>query len=255
MVIVNFSGRFGNCVIQYWAAAAFAYRFSLPLNTPWPLRDWVTRSAPSIKWDEENRVVQKLSSHETIEINDGNFVEYMNKHPSEIRECNYHLRGYFQYMGTLEPYIGLLREMFDWKEVEPIGEDSICMHHRGTDHGNGALIVDPSWFVGILEQQSFKHLHIITDDRFATSMFDSFKKWNPEIRCSANAMDDFNWLRQHKKVIIPNSTFSLIAALTGYSGRLGTIFQFARGQCIPYIQQGLTFAHQVDGRFYKEVSH
>lgn len=192
------------------------------------------------------------SSAPVVVVNDSNFEEIMSRR--DIPMAHYVFDGYMQYMKTLEPYAYLLRNRFSWKRVDPIEGDCVCLHHRGTDHGGGSLIVDPGWFSSILEQERFSHLNIITDDKFASGMFDAFRKWNPEIRCSPNALDDFNWMRQHRRVIIPNSTFSLIAALTGYASMDGgVVYQFKRCQSIPYIQHELSFARQVDGKYWMET--
>lgn len=242
-VAIRWSGRLGNNLFQYAMARLFAEKRNFKLITPWCRPEFLELRWPCVSGALE------FTTFPEIEINDTNCEDYMQR--EWVDGGSYLFTAYSQYAYLLEPHRERICSWFKLPEVEEIGDDAICIHVRLTDHGkHGSLILDPQWYAGILEKEVFKELHIITEDRFATGMFDAYRRWNPEIRSSPNCMDDFNWMRQHTKVILPNSSFSWWSAFTGHAK---TVFQFSRGQSIPYIKHALSWAKQVDGKYYHEV--
>lgn len=250
MVTVKFAGRFANCVFQYWAAAAFARKNDLDLATPWPLHRWVRFIHED--YETERQSIGHVYS-QNIEINDDNFEDYYTRHISAVPRANYTFSGYFQRVDLLDQ--AFVQTFFDWKKVDAIGDDDICMHVRLCDHGAGRLYLDPQWYAEILEKQKFKRLTICTDDPFAHGFFDLYKKWNPVIRFSPNAMDDFDTLRAHRTIIIGPSSFAVLAALTGHAT---CVFQWKRDQELPHIKYQIPSTPErlvfpVDGKYWRET--
>ena len=69
-------------------------------------------------------------------------------------------------------------------------------------------------------------------------------------------MDDFNWLRSHKTIVIGPSSFAWWAAFMGNATK---VFQWKRDQELPYIQYQLKSTPDrlvipVDGKFLREVA-
>lgn len=250
-VLVNFSGRFANCLFQYCSARIFAEEQGHAFLCRWPLNDWLEATM-------EHCLPTTYASGQipTIEINDGNFLEEIAMRYPRTGEAVYSLNGYFQLASIYKPFeTSGVRLWFDWKSKAPIDDSQICMHVRLTDHGRGRLYLDPQWYAGILERETFKKLVIVTDDPFASGYFDAFKKWNPRIVYSPNAMDDFNLIRAHTKIIIGPSSFAWWAA---YTGNAKTIYQWKRDQELPHIQYQLQSTPDrvvipVDGKFYWEA--
>lgn len=247
MVTVKFSGRFANCIFQYWAAAIFAIKHDFILNTDWPMDNWV-------KWNHKGYEKIKLSIGQlhtsTVDITDDNFEDWITRRAVDVPRADYRFSGYFQRMDLLLPYVQQLNQWFDWSALKVNGDD-LCMHVRLTDHGgNGRLYIDPQWYTSILERENFKNLTILTDDPNATGHFDVYRKWNPKIQFSPNAMDDFNTLRSHRKIIIGPSSFAVLAAITGVSTK---IYQWSRDQELPHIKYRIPWAEPVDGKFWRET--
>ncbi len=251
MITVKYSGRFANCVFQYWAAALFALKNDLNRDAVWPMGDWVGLNGA---WFAPQQI-QDYGASETI--TDDNFEEWLARPKEEVpQKMNYHFTGYFQRMDLLNEHVDLLRNLFSWRKVEPLDDDSICMHVRLADHGAGRLYLDPQWYVSILEQETFKNLVICTDDPNATGHFDAYRKWHPRIHFSPNAMKDFDLIRSHRKIIIGPSSYAVLAALTGHAT---LIYQWKRDQELSHIKYQIEsvpgrMVVPVDGKFYSEVN-
>lgn len=253
MVKIKWSGRFANCIFQAWAASLFGLRNGLDLGTPWPMNDWVKFDVAA--YEREKKSIGFLSTGTQI-INDDNIGEWLLR--TDVPSLEYLFQGYFQRMDLLHPFIPFLREVFVWDKVEPLPEDHICCHTRLGDHGGaGRLYLDPSWYSSILERENFKKLTVYTDDPNAEGFMDCFKKWNPTIKFSPNAMDDFNGIRAHQKIVIGPSSFAVIAALTGHAKK---IYQWERDQELPHIKYQLAGlipgvdVVPVAGKFWREVN-
>jgi len=255
MVTFQPRGRFGNVLFQYVSARLFADRFDLCMASEWPMPDWLWRKGA------EFCVERGLEVHGNVTvINDQNFLEWMVM--DAVAPRHFHFDGYFQYGPLIERARDVVLNMFDWKPVDPIGPDSICLYCRLTDHGHGRLHLSPQWYVDVLEREpGVKNVTVVTDDRFAgNDYFGALRKWRPKIVSSPNALDDFNLIRAHEKIAIGPSSFGWWAAFTGRAKR---IYQWKRDQELPYIQyqmgsiiRGSLYEREVipvDGKFLREA--
>lgn len=239
-VKITYAGRFGNCLIEYWAARLFAERHCMNMLTPWNRPEHL-QVKPTITYDGEGHWPE-------IIVTDHNFEEIMGMRAAVGL---YHFKSYSQVIYLLEPYLDQIKSWMVLPRADPIDDDHIAMHVRLTDHGGGSLILSPQWYVDILEKESFKHLTIFTEDPCSYSMFEKYQKWNPTIVSSPNCMDDWHTMRRFQKIIIPNSSFSLTAVMMSENAK--TIYQWARDQePIPYIKHKLSRAIRVTGKYWRE---
>lgn len=107
MITINYQGRLGNKMFQDAAAEIFIRKNHIFLGDGW----------------YEN----------TIEINDGNFLEWLSK--DSIPQANYHFNGFFQIKEFILKYRNELTAMYI-KEHQPIDKDDVFVHYRLGDATN-----------------------------------------------------------------------------------------------------------------------
>uniref|UniRef100_A0A6C0F974 Glycosyl transferase family 11 n=1 Tax=viral metagenome TaxID=1070528 RepID=A0A6C0F974_9ZZZZ len=133
-------------------------------------------------------------------------------------------RTYYQNCNIFNPFRNKIKnEILDLPSVVPNKTD-IVIHLRldGFNHkGYNSHIIHPSWYINILENETFDKLYIVMatksgrikhkQEPHKKIYLEHFSKFNHEI-ISQNEYDDFNFIRKFDKIISSNSTFSWWAA-------------------------------------------
>lgn len=218
-VTFNTIGRFGNNLFQFAAAKLTAHLLGLPIHNPLEPESFF-----NIFKTEKNNTPQPF-----INFNDNNFKELIlnakNKTYIDHIKNNFngtlYLNGYFQYSWAYGMFKDVVKDFFTLPQTE-INETDIAMHVRLGDfyfcHYNSGII-SPEWYLNILKTKTFNKLYIVVEqptNKNEEEYLLKFNSFNPVI-VSNTLIEDFNFLRKFKKIILSNSTFSWWAAFLGCS--------------------------------------
>ena len=235
-VVTLYQGRFGNNVFQYAAARLFAMERGLKLETEFPGQE-ILPTTPN-----ENG---KFYDGPHIGIGDGDDIFNLPE-----RKGRHVFRGFFQRAEWYFKRRKMLEKIFKPKPVLVENKTDLLMSVRLGDYFYHKIAIHPSWYIKILEKESFSRLVIVTDDP-NPDYFKHFAPWNPII-VPNNVVEHWNVIRSCEKVIAANSTYCWWAL---FFGKAKKIYIFKRWVDNPISNlQEFEGAIQVDGPFLHEVS-
>lgn len=236
-VRVTYWGQFGNNIFQYCAARRFARKNNLQLLTEWkhPCIFPATPYTAGVKLDEPFRKL--LDTQE--DLLDRPFP------PGA-----YHLEGYFHQHRWYDEHLDEIKSFFVIPKMQHMGDD-LAVHLRLGDYrdfGPGRAIIDPRWYVDLIEKIPHRKLWIVAqewNDRYMAA----FSRLQFEF-VSGSRETDFLFLMAFKKMICSNSTFCWWAAKLGHATQVWTFKPWIKGT-----RGDLAFtknAVPVDGGFWDE---
>ena len=234
-VVVIYQGRFGNNVFQYACARLFAMERGLKLETDFCGQD-ILPSTPN-----EDGEVYKTP---LLGVGDGDDVFNLPK-----RQVRYIFRGFFQRSEWYFKRRQMLEKVFRPKPTPLLNKTDLVMSVRLGDYFSHKIAIHPSWYIKILEKESFSRLVIVTDDPNPSYM-KHFRPWNPII-VPNDVVEHWNILRSCEKVIAANSTYCWWALFFGKAKKI-YIFKRWIGNPISNLNE-FEGAIQVDGPFLHEV--
>jgi hypothetical protein len=210
-------GRFGNTLFQYTAAKLLAHFLGAKVHNPLSPADFHNIVAPEKHPVARptrtigDREFKSLLQH----IGDGDAVAELLNGGSRSLLC----AGYFQYAWLLDKYQDIARTFFTLANYETNDRD-LAMHVRLGDfvfQRSNSGIIDYNRYVDILRRKSFGELYIVTDRPKSSAeerYLRKFDEFNPTV-VSNSPIDDFEFLRRFRRIILSNSTFSWWAAYLG----------------------------------------
>jgi hypothetical protein len=235
-------GRFGNQMFLYTFARLIATRFRYKLTTNL-LENSIINNSPSPDGLEY--------INDPIEINDVD-KKIGNYFPEYLEKRQYIIHGFFQ-IGNY--YFGkekLIQSFFQYQKPNSLNNNDIVAHIRLDDYktfGPGGTVIDPEWYIKILDKEDFNKVYLVTDEPTNNDYFRKFKqRYNCEI-ISQSAKDDFYFLMNFKKIIIGNSTFSWWATMLGDQEIIYTFKPWIRNSNCCYEMWKIKNSIAVDGNF------
>lgn len=209
-VHVLYKGRLGNHLFQYVCARLFARRNGLRLATPFTHQEFV-RMEPHDPGDWVER------SEFNSWIRDGD--DPLGRRWPRAR---YVFDGYFQDSSWYHSARGDIESFARPCDVEPAGPEDIVVSLRvGKDYRDFGWVIRPDWYLGILDRERFRRLHVVTDVR-DEAYLSHFRKYDPVVTCSG-AAGDWRTLRSFSRIVCSNSTFAWWAA---YFSRASMVYTF-----------------------------
>lgn len=199
-VHVLYRSNHGNNFFQYVCARLFAERAGLDLATPWK-RPELARELPARPGRQVNREMAVLTDADNV----------LDRHWTPAR---YVLDGYFQVSQWYHRERARIRSFFALPEVPRAHEQDVVVSLRiGRDYRELGWRIPADWYVDVLSGMSFRRLHLVTDADDGAYMR-PFGRWNP-VRGGGNHVEDWNYIRRFRRVILSNSSFSWWAAFLG----------------------------------------
>jgi Glycosyl transferase family 11 len=237
-VRVNYSGRVGNNLFQYFAGRFFAQENGMRLNTRWVSHPIV----PILEdCDEEAR------------DGGGQFIRIGDEHKllnGRWGKANYEMAGNFQ-VGRW--YYERRRKIIDLVALQPVvprDPDDLVVNIRLGDYVWYHAAIHASWYHRIIEKEKFKRIVLVTDEP-EHPYLRSFDRYRPTL-VSGTPAEHLRVLRNAKKLIMSNSTFCWWAAFLGEAEKL---YIFSRWIDNAGSQLGdFPGAIRVDGAFLHEKS-
>ena len=200
-------GRFGNQMFLYTFARLMATRFRYKLETNLIENSIVTNSLHQEGSEYTNN---------PITINDTWKTGYF--FPEYLEKRQYIIHGFFQNGNYYFGKEALIQSFFQYQKPSSLNQNDIVAHVRLTDYkqfGPGGTVIDPEWYINILDKEDFNKVYLVTDEPTDHNYFRKFKqRYNCEI-VSQSAKEDFYFLMNFKKIIVGNSTFSWWATMLG----------------------------------------
>lgn len=232
-VQINYKGRFGNHLFQYIAGRLFADHLGLKLRTKF----------------EEQRMVQMLPQEGGMVLGGPQKVltDDDDIFGSGWFGGNYVLDGFFQ---NSDWYYSRRQKVMEFAKPSPaplVNKEDLVMNVRLGDFRAMDWVIDPSWYLDILNSETFKTLHIVTD-QIDYDYLSHFKKYNP-IVVSSGREQDWVYLRSFDKVVCSNSTFCWWAMFFGSASK---IYVFKRWVGLTHQNLKIPGSVEVDGLFEKE---
>ena len=215
-------GRTGNNLYQYFVTRILADIYKL--NSSNEFRSPVLHFTDHTRYDT-------IINRETLVVTDDNIYDVIENH-DKYRNRNFLLEGFFQDSGFFnDNYHNIL----SYLKLDNIKKncDDIVMHIRLNDfnrEGSKSCVIDPSWYLEILQMESFRKLYIVIDtwgrkkyrkEESEKNYINYFNKYVPII-ISNREMEDFHYIRKFDKIICSNSTFSWWAAFLSDASRIYT---------------------------------
>lgn len=236
-VEIQYTGLSGNNLFQYICARLFAEQNGLQLVTPCNRSELVT-----------------MAPHKKGEMVGGPPV-YIDDQDKDILDrqwpkAHYIFRGYFQ---KSRWYWSRRKEILEFAtpvpEISQVDSHNLLVSLRvRADYRKLNWVIDPSWFLGIIEKELFDRLYIVTD-YMDKEYLAHFKKYDPVI-VSRGTEGNWKFMRYFERHVMANSTFSWWAVFFGNPTRT-YVFKPWNARPRPRLVE-FPGAIAVDGRF--EVS-
>lgn len=213
MVHVRWNGRLGNQLFEYAIGRIIAEELGYELlSDPLP-------GFPHTGNKIYGNVVHPIHMLEGQSL-DMNFI-YSNKD-----KLGFMINGWFQRYEYYEPFKDRIKLWFKTDlTLPPVKDNDVIIHIRRTQHGedykipydiNGCTymmspdLLSFEWYDGILKTLDFNQLYICTDMPFDPFLY-LFKKYKPIIK-SNSTIEDFCLIKQFRRIVMSQSTFSWWAA-------------------------------------------
>jgi hypothetical protein len=212
MIKINYGGRLGNNLFQFFCANIISNKFNLPISNP------LKNSIIPYK-DKENKFFEK-----DVIVTESNFFEIMGK---DDIDCNLHLQDWFQNENIVDLFIENRDKLNLFKNYDEKNED-VFIHVRlgdlfQTHNGNGSRFLSYEYYDSILENLKFKKGYISSDSPENDMVKSLITKYNLELfndspentiifasQCNNKVLSlgTFSWwigfLGSQKNVICPN---------------------------------------------------
>lgn len=234
-VSINYLGRFGNHMCQYAAARKFAEDTGRAL---------ITGASPLMR-----KILDVVYVPDGVVCSGRPYIVSDLRKDDEGNECcdqsfericeARHIAGQepavpIRFHGFFSDYRIFRRygvsEYFKLPAVT-LDYSNVCMHVRLGDFADyrGGVIVDPSYYLQILESMHFDRLHIVSDE-WCQEYFDRFKAYDPIIHVGGSPAEDFHFMRRFERMIVGNSSFAWWAAILGAARQAHAFGPWAGGQ-------------------------
>lgn len=202
---IEYLGRWGNHVFQYSCGRIFSEENNLKLKAT-PPKGGIFDVLP---WQGGQEFVTPATT-----LDDFSGVLDRPYPPG-----NYLLRGFFQqaswYLSRRKKIFGFMRPRRS--QFERNTRD-IAIHLRLGDFKVMKWCIHPDWYLSILKKESFRRLHIFTDE-IDQSYINAFSKYDPKVVCG-NPEEDWQLLRSFDRIAISMSTYAWWAAFFGKTKKL-----------------------------------
>lgn len=203
--------RFGNHLFRYVFARLFAEDNGLFLRTPFPSTGILsaTDSPQGACYLKPEIVFNSVDPKDDPDL--------LNSHWPPGR---YIFNGWFQRESFYHPRRDRIRKFLITKDLPREDSVDIVAHVRLKDYKGFPWAIHPSWYIRILEKESFRKLYLVTDEPDSI-YFSHFKRFNPII-VSSTIEHDWNFIRSFDRILCSNSTFSWWACFLSEASKIYT---------------------------------
>lgn|GEM_PF-2463440 len=217
---VDYNGNVGNCLFQYTFARLLAEKNGLELTTPFhyqpllkttPHQKGEKRLTPGIILEEpsfSSTIIRPIPASPTPVVQREMLAFYQSLE-QPLPPALYILKGYFECSDLYNKEREKIKSFFIL-DNEAINENDIVINIRLGDFAKGGFILDPQWYLNILEKESFDRLYIVGAHKNEPYL-KAFSRYDPVI-IPPDPVTDFHTIRRFKKIICSNSTFCWWAA-------------------------------------------
>lgn len=208
MVRVNYLQGLANNLFQYCFGRILSVRLNCALNTD------------PIPGFENTASYGRLSNHENLEYITGHVVD-VNKVINNKSKRLIVVNGYFQRYEYFKPFKDLIKQ--DWLYLPnqfQFGENDITLHIRSGDiwqaNNSGHIHRDYpalpySFYQNILDSKKWDNIFIVTEFPDEPMVHKLVEQFSAQVQ-NGNMLEDFNFVKSSKNIVMSVSTFSWWAA-------------------------------------------
>lgn len=210
-VRVHYLCAFGNNLFQYFAARLFAEHHGFDLTS-----DFVPLVTPHNTQEDHGQHILSMTPPEPGRRFEGQETMIHDRTERDLFDTGwepgaYVFRGLFQRTRWFLDRRDKVRSFAMLDPVEPAHKDDLVVNLRiAPDYRGPGFLLHPRWYTSILDQTSFRKLHIVAD-HLDRDYIKHFAKYDP-IVLHRGSKGDFDYLRSFRRIVCANSTFSWWAA-------------------------------------------
>lgn len=201
MISINYLGRLGNNIIQYFAGRLLAEKNNFYLNSsPKHINDWgsffhITPPKRGL-----------LRGEQIIEINDTNFMELLNN-SENLPLYHYILNGYFQIKNFLHTYQDYIKDNLHitYKETNP---NQVFVAYRIGDLDGLRQMLPKEYYEEALDKLDFKGGYITSDSMDHTFVQSLIYKYGLQPITFDNPLEKIDFAKNFNQLILSEGTFS-----------------------------------------------
>lgn len=213
-VIVEYDpyNRLGNRMFQYAFGILLAKKYNCKLYCNEGLPNFGIESVPTVI---SNPVIRARSlgdqyfDYKVLEDFDGDVII-----DSWVQRAEYYI-----------PHRDFLREIFGIRNLDPINQDSLVLHVRGTDYDTVGYFLGYDFYKSLIKDSQFTNIKIVTDDPNCDTVkklindgctLETFGESTFNINGDRSAMNNMKTLLYSENIAISQSSFSWWPAFLGY---------------------------------------
>ena len=199
MVSVNYNGRLGNNMIQYFAAYILAKKKNLFLNS------YPRTSEDFGYYLKIKQLPTERKGSNKIEVTDNNFLEIL----ESGEELNhYHLNGFFQKKELLEKYENEIKSSMDLKYDPKITKDLVIVHYRIGDIKGDRRMLPLEYYIEALDLLKFSGGYITSDTLEHPFCLKLMKKYKLIPIKNLSPLQTIDFGKNFNNIVTSESTFS-----------------------------------------------
>lgn len=200
MVTVDYTGRLGNNLIQYFVSYFFAQKNNLFFNA----------EPKSHYYNWEHNIQKKvrnfdLKGIENIIINDENFFHFLGKDSVDLK--HYHFSGYFQDKKILLPIIEDIKKEFNF-DNNTKDHEKVFVHYRIGDIINDRRMLPLEYYMEALDSLKCDSGFISSDSINHPFCVELMNKYNLKPYNTNNPIDVLFFARNFNNIVLSEGTFS-----------------------------------------------
>lgn len=200
MISINYLGRLGNNLIQYFAGRVLAEKNNLYFNTSaYHLNDWgsfFNIASPKNCY---------LKGDQIFEINDTNFLDLLNS--TNLPTRHYILNGYFQTKDFLHNYADNIKNTLNIK-YQTVDPKQVFITYRIGDLNGLRQMLPHEYYEEALDGLDFQGGYITSDSIQHPFVKKIINKYNIQPITFDNPLENINFAKNFDQLVLSEGTFS-----------------------------------------------
>lgn len=197
MITINYQGRLGNNIIQYFAGKILAEKNNLQLNYNSSVLDYWH------KYFDIHHNNKGMIGKDIEYISDDNFLDKLS---NPLSNKHYILNGFFQKKDFLHTYSKYIRDSFSLSYDE-IDKNHVFVHYRMGDTENSRSMLPIDYYKEALSKINYDIGYISSDSIGHPYIIELCNKYNLK-PIQLSPLDTINFAKNFQQIVLSEGTFS-----------------------------------------------